>query len=107
MTAEQVDRIMEEVRTFSDKNFGLQNGWDFPEFARALSQSENFKTFIFYAAGTMMLQCLDLRKDSKPEDVEKLATTGDSRRVMAVAMYVGYRLGQEVAETRQLEKMAK
>lgn len=107
MTAGQIDRIMEEVRTFGDRNFGLQNGWDFPEFAKALSESDKFKTFVSYISASILLQMLNIKADADHNDTEKIMSSGNAKKVVAQALYIGYRIGQELTETRQLEKMAK
>lgn len=106
MTAEQIDKVMEEVRTFSSKNIGVTNGWDYGEFVKVLYDSKKFEDLLCYVSSVVTVQMLQLDDSKSMDDIVKMMKNGPKQAV-AQAIYIGYRLGQEAAEMRELEKMAK
>jgi len=107
MTAEQIDKVMEDVRTFGDKNFGLSNGWDYSEFAKTLNESKKFEDLLLSTAACFLLQMIRVHNDSTQQDITDVMKSGGGKTALAQALYIGYRLGQEATEMRELEKMAK
>jgi hypothetical protein len=119
VTAEIVNEKLKEMRQYEKDHYGLPDGPDFPLVAEALAKSEEAAftimlhfLFVNISGKSIATEVQSITKEGLPEEDYKKRLCGviskcESFRSYVDAVYLGYLLGQHVAETRQLEELGK
>ena len=115
ISTEMVERLLKEIQEYARSHFGIPYGEDFPEFAKILSESKGIcnNTLV-----SMMLLAITGVGDDLKMAVSLAAKGAPIGTVEAAVVrhpmfwefvqyiYLGYKLGKEVAEKQELEKLA-
>jgi len=111
MSATAIDEVILAVSEYSRTHFGVKNGSDFHEVARALMESQQFKNIRVSAAAMGFLFSI-IRPPSKEKfksdpsgALDELMRDSPVSELMADVFYMGYCAGKRATEVGELEKL--
>lgn len=103
LKTETIENIFKDMKEYGKGNFGVRCGEDFPTIAKALVETEAFKSLSSAGIAMVMLTAImGDKKASGEKRTDEILEMAPLKNPLAEAFYAGYKLGKAQTEVQSL-----